>query len=117
MLSCSLQRAGSGLLGALGALPAAAAGCGRLLHQQQQARQLHAPSGSPAALQAVSTRPGPQMQPSWLALALPQYKAVLIDAAGTLVLPTERTAEVYLRYGRAYGVSLSEEEVLQRFRW
>eukprot|EP00775_Hariotina_reticulata_P008237 gene8237-8427_t len=49
-------------------------------------------------------------------MGIPAYKAVLIDAAGTLLVPTERTADVYLRYGTKYGVKLSEDEVLDRFR-
>jgi len=46
----------------------------------------------------------------------PQVKALLIDAAGTLLIPSERCADVYLRYGRKYGCDLSEPEILQRFR-
>lgn len=46
-----------------------------------------------------------------------QWKAVLVDAAGTLLIPRERTADVYLRYGQKYGVKLPEQEVLERFRW
>jgi hypothetical protein len=56
------------------------------------------------------------MPHSWLSLSMPAYKAVLVDAAGTLLVPTERTADVYLRYASKYGVQLSENEVLQRFR-
>lgn len=37
--------------------------------------------------------------------------------SGTLLVPRERTADVYLRYGSKYGVTLSEAEVLERFRW
>jgi hypothetical protein len=36
---------------------------------------------------------------------------------GTLLIPRERTADVYLRYGAKYGVTLTEAEVLERFRW
>lgn len=36
---------------------------------------------------------------------------------GTLLIPRERTADVYLRYASKYGVTLSEQEVLERFRW
>jgi hypothetical protein len=35
---------------------------------------------------------------------------------GTLLIPRERTADVYLRYGAKYGVTLTEAEVLERFR-
>lgn len=65
------------------------------------------------------------------------YSALLVDAAGTLLVPSEPAAEVrtsatktqlayniltepciqvYLRYGCKYGVSLSSSEVLARFR-
>lgn len=44
------------------------------------------------------------------------YKALLVDAAGTLLLPSEPAAEVYLRYGSKYGVSLPEVQVLTNFR-
>lgn len=50
--------------------------------------------------------------------ALPDftYRALLVDAAGTLLIPSEPAAEVYLRYGAKYGVTLSAKEVLLRFR-
>lgn len=44
------------------------------------------------------------------------YKAALIDAAGTLLQPSEPAALVYLRAAAKYGVVLSEREVLHRFR-
>lgn len=69
------------------------------------------------------------------------YRALLVDAAGTLLIPSEPAAEVvpvpmlilaacvccpfgfliswlqvYLRYGEKYGVTLSPHEVLLRFR-
>ena len=46
----------------------------------------------------------------------PLFKGVLIDAAGTLLVPSERSANVYLRYAQQYGVTLSEDEVLRRYR-
>lgn len=55
-------------------------------------------------------------QANWLNIGLPAYKAVLVDAAGTLLIPTERMADVYLRYASKYGVKLTENEVLERFR-
>ena len=54
---------------------------------------------------------------SWTAdLLRPNFRALLVDAAGTLLSPTEPAAAVYLRYGRKYGVALSEAEVLRRYR-
>jgi len=47
---------------------------------------------------------------------LPNIKALFVDAAGTLLSPSEPAAQVYLRYGANYGVSMSEEEVLRRYR-
>lgn len=47
---------------------------------------------------------------------LPKLRGVLIDAAGTLLSPSEPAAAVYLRYGQKYGVNISEREILQRFR-
>lgn len=46
----------------------------------------------------------------------PTFSAVLIDAAGTLIVPSEPAAAVYLRYALKHGVSMSESEVLQRYR-
>jgi hypothetical protein len=40
----------------------------------------------------------------------------LVLCAGTLLVPRERTADVYLRYGAKYGVTLTEQQVLERFR-
>lgn len=44
------------------------------------------------------------------------YRALLVDAAGTLLVPSEPAAEVYLRYGSKYGVKLPASEILSRFR-
>ncbi|GIL63072.1 hypothetical protein Vafri_17046 [Volvox africanus] len=44
------------------------------------------------------------------------YRAVLVDAAGTFLLPSEPVSTVYLRYASPYGCQLSDEEVLARFR-
>lgn len=49
-------------------------------------------------------------------LLLPRFRGLLVDAAGTLLSPSEPAAEVYLRYGKRHGVALSEAEVLARFR-
>lgn len=67
---------------------------------------------SAAQLQQLAAAP----QVSWLNMNLPLYKAVLVDAAGTLLLPSEKTTDVYIRYGSKYGVTLREDEVLRRFR-
>lgn len=77
----------------------------------QPCRQMH------AAPQLQPIQPHhPATTPSWVLHAMPRYRAVLIDAAGTLLVPSENTAEVYLRYGRKYGVELKTNDVLQRFR-
>lgn len=78
------------------------------------AAAIHSSALSPLYAQVQA---GPQAVPSWVLHTMaPQIKALLIDAAGTLLVPTERTADVYLRYARKYGVKLTEQEVLQRFR-
>eukprot|EP00882_Tetradesmus_deserticola_P006793 GHRQ01007152.1.p1 GENE.GHRQ01007152.1~~GHRQ01007152.1.p1 ORF type:complete len:293 (+),score=101.96 GHRQ01007152.1:173-1051(+) len=82
------------------------------LQQQQHIRALHS-TAQPSQLQQVAAAAMPR---SWLSLSMPAYKAVLVDAAGTLLVPTERTADVYLRYASKYGVQLTEYEVLRRFR-
>lgn len=57
-----------------------------------------------------------RQQPSANAF-LPSFKALLVDAAGTLLLPSEPSAGVYLRYARKYcDIQLTEAEVLDRFR-
>jgi hypothetical protein len=48
--------------------------------------------------------------------AVNPIRALLVDAAGTLVSPSEKAAHVYQRFGKPYGVQLSEPEILHRFR-
>ncbi|MCO5575737.1 hypothetical protein L7F22_029540 [Adiantum nelumboides] len=45
------------------------------------------------------------------------YKALLVDAAGTLIVPSEPAAKVYYSMGIKYGVQWSEPEILKRYRW
>uniref|UniRef100_A0A0E0EFK1 Haloacid dehalogenase-like hydrolase domain-containing protein 3 n=1 Tax=Oryza meridionalis TaxID=40149 RepID=A0A0E0EFK1_9ORYZ len=44
------------------------------------------------------------------------HKAILVDAAGTLLAPTEPMAQVYRTIGEKYGVNYSEDEILMRYR-
>lgn len=44
------------------------------------------------------------------------HKAILVDAAGTLLAPTEPMAQVYRTIGQKYGVNYSEDEILMRYR-
>ncbi|GBF87825.1 haloacid dehalogenase-like hydrolase domain-containing protein [Raphidocelis subcapitata] len=47
----------------------------------------------------------------------PRVKALLVDAAGTLLIPSESVTDVYLRAAARHGVvGLSEAEVLDNFR-
>lgn len=46
----------------------------------------------------------------------PTFQALLVDACGTLVHPSEPLTEVYMRYGRPYGISFSPDEMLWRYR-
>ena len=48
--------------------------------------------------------------------AFPQLRGLLLDAAGTLLYPSEPAAAVYRRYARKYGCKLSEPEILTNFR-
>jgi REG-2-like HAD superfamily hydrolase len=48
--------------------------------------------------------------------AKPTFHALFVDAAGTLLYPSEDTATVYSRYGKRYGLELSESEILARYR-
>jgi REG-2-like HAD superfamily hydrolase len=48
--------------------------------------------------------------------AKPTFHALFVDAAGTLLYPREDTAAVYARYGKAYGLDMSEGEILARYR-
>ncbi|TVU37410.1 hypothetical protein EJB05_10723 [Eragrostis curvula] len=43
------------------------------------------------------------------------HKAILVDAAGTLLAPTEPMAQVYRTIGEKYGVEYSEDEILDRY--
>ena len=47
---------------------------------------------------------------------MPPIRALLVDAAGTLVSTSEEDSAVYQRFGRPYGVQLSEQEILHRFK-
>nr|AFK47740.1 unknown [Medicago truncatula] len=44
------------------------------------------------------------------------HKALLVDAVGTLVLPSQPMAQIYRTIGEKYGVNYSEEEILYRYR-
>ncbi|KAF9679552.1 hypothetical protein SADUNF_Sadunf06G0026700 [Salix dunnii] len=41
------------------------------------------------------------------------HKALLVDAVGTLVVPSQPMAQI----GEKYGVEYSEDEILNRYRW
>ncbi|BDA50706.1 probable haloacid dehalogenase-like hydrolase domain-containing protein [Coccomyxa sp. Obi] len=43
-------------------------------------------------------------------------RALLVDAAGTLIYPSEPISQVYLEYARPYGCKFSEKEILDNFR-
>ncbi|XP_039024884.1 uncharacterized protein LOC120158011 [Hibiscus syriacus] len=44
------------------------------------------------------------------------HKAVLVDAAGTLLAPSQPMAQIYREIGEKYGVQYSEAEILNRYR-
>ncbi|WOL04048.1 N-acylneuraminate-9-phosphatase [Canna indica] len=45
------------------------------------------------------------------------HKALLVDAVGTLVVPSQPMAQIYRQIGEKYGVKYSEDEILYRYRW
>lgn len=45
------------------------------------------------------------------------HKALLVDAVGTLVVPSQPMAQIYREIGEKYGVKYSEAEILDRYRW
>lgn len=44
------------------------------------------------------------------------HKALLVDAVGTLVAPSQPMAQIYRQIGEKYGVEYSEAEILNRYR-
>ncbi|XP_047322018.1 haloacid dehalogenase-like hydrolase domain-containing protein 3 [Impatiens glandulifera] len=44
------------------------------------------------------------------------HKALLVDAVGTLVVPSQPMAQIYRQMGEKYGVDYSEAEILNRYR-
>ncbi|GKD94635.1 hypothetical protein Tco_1374472, partial [Tanacetum coccineum] len=44
------------------------------------------------------------------------HKALLVDAVGTLVVPSQPMTQIYRQIGEKYGVKLSEDEILMRYR-
>nr|GMC81982.1 haloacid dehalogenase-like hydrolase domain-containing protein 3 [Ipomoea batatas] len=44
------------------------------------------------------------------------HKALLVDAVGTLVIPSQPMAQIYRQIGEKYGVEYSEAEILNRYR-
>ncbi|KAK9922359.1 hypothetical protein M0R45_030826 [Rubus argutus] len=44
------------------------------------------------------------------------HKALLVDAVGTLVVPSQPMAQIYRKIGEKYGVDYSEAEILYRYR-
>lgn len=72
-------------------------------------------SNSPTSANgSFSAHLGSPQAPSGL---FPAIRGLLVDAAGTLLIPSEPAAKVYLRYAAPHMNSpLPEHEVLQRFR-
>ncbi|EPS70560.1 hypothetical protein M569_04202, partial [Genlisea aurea] len=44
------------------------------------------------------------------------HKALLVDVAGTLLVPSQPMAQIYRQIGAKYGVNYSECEILNRYR-
>lgn len=47
---------------------------------------------------------------------LPKYKALFVDAFGTLISPIHSIPYTYHRFAVQHGISVSEEEISQRFK-
>lgn len=60
--------------------------------------------------------PQAQHHPSPHFITAAPTTALLVDAAGTLLHPSEPAAAVYRRYALQHGVSLPEQEILARYR-
>ncbi|KAM7270139.1 hypothetical protein ACFE04_029353 [Oxalis oulophora] len=45
------------------------------------------------------------------------HKALLVDAVGTLLAPSQPMAQIYREIGEKYGVEYTESEILNRYRW
>ncbi|PKA53702.1 N-acylneuraminate-9-phosphatase [Apostasia shenzhenica] len=45
------------------------------------------------------------------------YRALLVDAVGTLLVPSQPMAQIYRQFGEKYGVQFTEDEILNRYRW
>lgn len=45
------------------------------------------------------------------------HRGLLVDAVGTLVVPSQPMAQIYRKIGEKYGVAYSEDEILDRYRW
>lgn len=48
--------------------------------------------------------------------AKPTFHALFVDAAGTLIYPSEDTATVYTRYAAPYGLRLEPPQILANYR-
>ena len=67
------------------------------------------------ALAALAAHQAQTPVPAWP--EAPQLRALLLDAAGTLLSPSEPAALVIQRHAKPYGCRLSELQILQNFRW
>jgi hypothetical protein len=67
------------------------------------------------ALTALAAHRAQTPVPAWP--EAPQLRALLLDAAGTLLSPSEPAALVIQRHARPYGCKLTELEILKNFRW
>ncbi|CAI7766576.1 unnamed protein product [Closterium sp. NIES-53] len=95
-------------------------------NQQQQQQQQQADPQQLKQLQVgfcAAAFPEGQHQPmwpkEWLCQRKPktfQPRALLVDAMGTLIETSEPEHKVYKSVGQNYGVSLSAEEILRRYR-
>ncbi|CAI5464147.1 unnamed protein product [Closterium sp. Yama58-4] len=89
--------------------------------QQMQAdpQQLQQPEDGLCAAALTEGQHQPMWPKEWLYQRKPkafQPRALLVDAMGTLIETSEPEHKVYEAVGQKYGVSLSAEEILPRYR-
>ena len=47
---------------------------------------------------------------------LPRFKALFVDAAGTLLYPAQPVTQIYQRFAKRHGVAVSESQILSGYR-
>lgn len=72
--------------------------------------------GSPMLVRALTKEGLPDQSPPVSMGTGKKYKALLVDAGGTLIQPAKPIEETYAAYGDKYGVSLSTKDIKAGFK-